>query len=186
MAPDTIQTGRIARSQKARPTTTGAHATRPAVSFHGRGVFPEHKHRFPPLTIQLLEQDQRLLFQTQTALLVAVDDVEGVLAPVGVDVVFLERGGEDFVAGIFHADAEGFEDVDRGVVVAAAAATRVGRRGRVRGVVGGGGADFAGRVSSRAGHGAGGRGGTAALAGTGVVDFAGERFVVGVDVGTGG
>ena len=75
-------------------------------------MFPQHKHRFPALTIQLLEQDERLLLQTETALLVAVDNVEGVLAPIGVDVVFLERRGEDLVAGIFHADAEGFEDVD--------------------------------------------------------------------------
>ena len=82
------------------------------MAFHGRGVFPEHKHRFPPLAIQLLEQDEGFLFQSEATFLVAVNDVQSVLPPVGVDIVFFERGGEYFVARIFHADAERFEDVD--------------------------------------------------------------------------
>ena len=50
----------------------------------------KHKHRLPALLIQLLEQQQRLFFQPKTALLVAVDDVEGVLSPVVCDVVAFE------------------------------------------------------------------------------------------------
>lgn len=46
--------------------------------------------------------------------MIAVDDVEGVVLPVGVDVVFFEGGGQDFLARVFHADAEGFEDFDAG------------------------------------------------------------------------
>ena len=61
----------------------------------------------------MLEKDEWFLFHTETAFLVAENDVEGVLAPVGVDVVFFEGGGQDFMAGVFHADAEGFEDFDR-------------------------------------------------------------------------
>ncbi len=85
-----------------------------------RGMFPKHEHGFPALAIELFEQNKRLLPQAETALLVAVDDVEGVVFPVGVDVVFFEGGGEDFFAGVFHADAEGFEDFDAGGVRAGA------------------------------------------------------------------
>lgn len=84
------------------------------------GMFPKHEHGFPALAIELFEQNQRLFPQAEAALLVAVDDVEGVVFPVGVDVVFFEGGGEDFFAGVFHADAEGFEDFDAGGVGAGA------------------------------------------------------------------
>lgn len=55
-----------------------------------RGMPAQHEHRFPPLLIQLLEEQQRLLFEPETALLVAVHDVEGVLPPVVGDVVAFE------------------------------------------------------------------------------------------------
>lgn len=47
----------------------------------------------------------------QLLLLIAEYNVEGVLLWVGVDVVFFEGGGEDFLARVGHADAEGFEDL---------------------------------------------------------------------------
>jgi hypothetical protein len=50
----------------------------------------KHKHRLPALLIQLLEQEERLLFEPETALLVAVHDVQGVLPPVVRDVVAFE------------------------------------------------------------------------------------------------
>jgi hypothetical protein len=51
---------------------------------------PKHEHRLPPFLVQLLEQEQRFFFEADTALLVAVHDVEGVLAPVVCDVVSFE------------------------------------------------------------------------------------------------
>ena len=90
-----------------------AHTRGPTVPLDGRGMFPQHEHRFPAFTVQLLEQDEWFFFHAEAAFLVAEDDVEGVLAPVGVDVVFLESGGEDFVTGVFHADAELLEDLNR-------------------------------------------------------------------------
>lgn len=65
-------------------------------------MLSEHEHGLPALSVQLLEQDKRLFVQTQTPLLVAVDDVKRVLAPVGRDVVFFECHGEDFVAGVVY------------------------------------------------------------------------------------
>ena len=50
----------------------------------------QHEHRFPALFVQLLEQQERLLFQPETALLVTVHDVEGILPPVIRDVVAFE------------------------------------------------------------------------------------------------
>lgn len=66
----------------------------------------EHEHGFLVLAVQLLEQDQRFLLQSQAALLVAVDNVQRILPPVGVDVVLLQRGRKHFVARVFHADPE--------------------------------------------------------------------------------
>lgn len=75
---------------------------------------PEHEHGFSALAIQLLEQNERFLFQAQTALLIPINNVESVLPPVGVDVVLFERCREDFMTRVFHADAEGFENFDAG------------------------------------------------------------------------
>lgn len=84
------------------------------MALRGRSMPPKHKHRLAALKVQLFEQLERFLVEAQTALLVAVDDVERILTPGRVDVVFLERGGEDFVAGVVDADAELFDDVDAG------------------------------------------------------------------------
>lgn len=78
----------------------------------GRCVLSQHEHGFSPFLVELLEEDQRPLVQTQTALLVAVDNVECVLAPVCCDVVLLEGHGEDFVAGVVDGHAEGLEYLD--------------------------------------------------------------------------
>lgn len=95
---------------------------------------PKHKHGFPSLFIQLLKQEQRFLFQSQTAFLVAVHNVQGVLSPIVRNIISLERlfdeirgivypsmrawtyHRKDDPAGIVDADAEGFEDFDLGVV----------------------------------------------------------------------
>ena len=75
-------------------------------------MFPKHEHRLPSLTIQLLEQHQRLLLQPQTSFLISMHDIQCVLSPIVVDLVALKRHGEHFVARVFYADAEGFEDFD--------------------------------------------------------------------------
>jgi len=90
-------------------------------------VLAQHEHGLPPLAIELLEQQQRLLLEAQTALLVAVHNVQRVLAPVVVDLVSLERDGQDLVAWVFDGDAEGFEDFD--VVFFFLAVGRCCRRG---------------------------------------------------------
>jgi hypothetical protein len=53
-------------------------------------VTAEHEHGFPTFLVQLFEKEQGFFFQAEAPLLVAVDDVEGVLAPVIVDVVAFE------------------------------------------------------------------------------------------------
>jgi hypothetical protein len=50
----------------------------------------KHEHGFPTFLVELFKEEQRFFFQAKTALLVAVDNVEGVLAPVVVDVVAFE------------------------------------------------------------------------------------------------
>lgn len=70
---------------------------------------PEHEHRLSSFLVQLLEEYQRFLSQAQAAFLITVDDVERVLPPIGVDVVFFERSGEHFLTGVIHADTEGLE-----------------------------------------------------------------------------
>ena len=50
----------------------------------------KHEHGFTTFIVELFEEEKRFLFQAEAALLVAVDDVEGVLAPVVVDVVAFE------------------------------------------------------------------------------------------------
>jgi len=56
----------------------------------------QHEHGFPALLVQLLEEEKRLLFQPETAFLVAVHDVESVLSPVIRDIIPFERlyGGD--------------------------------------------------------------------------------------------
>lgn len=66
-------------------------ATTRAPTLLRRSMPPKHEHRLPALLIQLFEQEERLLFEAQTALLIAVHDVEGVLPPVVRDVVAFER-----------------------------------------------------------------------------------------------
>lgn len=51
---------------------------------------PEHEHGFTAFFVELFEEEQGFFFQAEAALLVAVHDVEGVLAPVVVDVVAFE------------------------------------------------------------------------------------------------
>lgn len=79
------------------------------------GVLAQHEHGLSAFLVELLEEDQGSLVETQTALLVAVHNVQRVLPPVGGDVVFLERDGQDLVAGVVDGHAEGFEDLDLGV-----------------------------------------------------------------------
>ena len=80
---------------------------------HLRARMPsQHKHRLPALTIQLLEQYQRLLLQSETALLVAVHNVQRVLAPVGSDIVLAQRDRQHLVAGVVDGDAERLVDLD--------------------------------------------------------------------------
>ena len=50
----------------------------------------KHEHGFTTFLVELFEEEQRFFFQAEAAFLVAVDDVEGVLAPVIVDVVAFE------------------------------------------------------------------------------------------------
>lgn len=50
-------------------------------------MFPKHEHGFLALAIKLLEQHERFLFESQTALLVPVNNVQRVLPPVVGDVV---------------------------------------------------------------------------------------------------
>ena len=74
----------------------------------------QHEHGLLAVPIEVFEERERLLLEPDTALLVPVDDVERVLAPVGLDVVFAQGGREDLVARIFETDAEGFEDFNGG------------------------------------------------------------------------
>ena len=116
--PRQLDITRIARStaQTSQPgpaiIPAHAHATRPTVSLHRRGVFAEHEHWFLALSIQLFEKYKRLLLQSKTSLLIAKDDIQGVILPIGVDVVFLEGRRENLFAWVIHGDAEGFEDFD--------------------------------------------------------------------------
>jgi hypothetical protein len=57
-------------------------------------VAAQHEHGFTTLLVELFEEEQRLFFEAETALLVAVDDVERVLPPVVVDIVAFESLGE--------------------------------------------------------------------------------------------
>lgn len=82
-----------------RPNCTPAPNARrfqPAPSSPARSAAPtilrarvasQHEHGLAALLVELLEEQERLLLQAEAALLVAVHDVQGVLAPVVVDVV---------------------------------------------------------------------------------------------------
>lgn len=76
------------------------------------GVLSQHEHGLPPFLVELLEEDERSLVQAETALLVSVHNVQGVLPPIGCDVVFLERHRQDLVAGVVDGHAEGLEYLD--------------------------------------------------------------------------
>jgi hypothetical protein len=76
------------------------------VSFCGSGVLSEHKHGFPAFLVQLFEQYQRPLVQSQTALLISIDNIQRILPPVGRDVVLLKRNRKDLVAWIVNGNAE--------------------------------------------------------------------------------
>lgn len=52
---------------------------------------PQHEHWFPPLFIQLLKQEQRFLFQSQTSLLIAMHNIQSVLSPIVRNIVSLQR-----------------------------------------------------------------------------------------------
>jgi hypothetical protein len=51
-------------------------------------MLSQHEHGLPTFLVQLLEQDERSFVQTQATLLVAVHNIQGILSPVGGDVVF--------------------------------------------------------------------------------------------------
>jgi len=74
-------------------------------------MFPEHEHRFPPFAIELLEQHERLLFKSQASLLISMNDIQGVLPPVIVDLVAFERHREDFVARVLDGHPERLENL---------------------------------------------------------------------------
>jgi len=59
--------------------------------------------------------------------LIAIDDIQRVLPPIGINVVLFQRCREDFVTRIFHADTERLEDLDGWGLAVTTAATR-GRR----------------------------------------------------------
>ena len=61
----------------------------------------QHEHGFPTFLVKLLEEEQRFFFQAKAALLVAMDDIEGVLAPVVVDVVAFESLREDLLVNVY-------------------------------------------------------------------------------------
>ena len=45
-------------------------------------MLPKHEHGLPAFLVQLLKQEKRLLFEPETAFLIAVNDVERVLPPI--------------------------------------------------------------------------------------------------------
>lgn len=71
-------------------TTPAAASSSTAPSVLRTRVPSQHEHGFPPFFVELFEKEQRLFFQTETAFLVSVHNVEGVLPPVVVDVVAFE------------------------------------------------------------------------------------------------
>ena len=89
MASEGAQTGRGIES-RAGSTATG---TGPRMAFGRRGMASQHKHGLPAFQIELLEKLERFLVVSQTPLLVTVHDIQRVLAPGSVDVVFSESGG---------------------------------------------------------------------------------------------
>jgi hypothetical protein len=54
------------------------------------GMLAEHEHWFTTFTFELFKQHEWFFFQAQAAFLIAVDNVEGILAPVVLDIVSLE------------------------------------------------------------------------------------------------
>ena len=81
-------------------TSTATAAARTATAVSGAApailrtcVAPEHEHGLAAFFVELFEEEQGFFFQAEAALLVAVHDVEGVLAPVVVDVVAFEGLG---------------------------------------------------------------------------------------------
>ena len=84
-----------ATASSSTSTTTAAARTATAVSGAAPAILrtcvaPEHEHGLAAFFVELFEEEQGFFFQAEAALLVAVHDVEGVLAPVVVDVVAFE------------------------------------------------------------------------------------------------
>jgi hypothetical protein len=77
----------------------------------------QHKHWLAAFAIELLEEHERFLVETQTSFHVSVYNVKRILAPVVGNVVSFKRDGQDHTAWIVDADSEGFEDFDLGVVL---------------------------------------------------------------------
>lgn len=74
---------------------------------------PQHEHGLAALLVELLEEQQRLFLEAEAALLVAVNDVQRVLAPVVVDIVAFEGlvGGVVSGAVLQVLEEEGGRDV---------------------------------------------------------------------------
>lgn len=85
------------------------HPTGPTVAFQRRGMLSEHEHGLFAFLVELLEQDQRFLLQPQTPLLIAIDDVQRVVLPIGNDVVLFESCWQHLFAGVLHRYSERFE-----------------------------------------------------------------------------
>lgn len=76
------------------------------VALFGCSVLAKHEHGFPTLLVELLEQDEGSLVQSQTTLLVAVHNVESILPPICGNVVFLECHGQHLVTRVVDGDTE--------------------------------------------------------------------------------
>lgn len=93
-----------------RPQVVATHSA--DVTFLWRCVFPEHKHWFPAFFVELLEQNQGSLVQSQASLLIAVHNVQCILPPICRDVIFLKRNRKDLVTRVVNGNAEGLEYFD--------------------------------------------------------------------------
>lgn len=72
---------------RASPFLGLPHTRTIAPALGGCGMSPQHEHRLPAFLVQLLEEEERLLFQAETPLLVAVYNVQRILPPIVLDVV---------------------------------------------------------------------------------------------------
>lgn len=80
------------------PSSPSTRSAAPAVLW--ACVAPQHEHGLAALLVELLEEKQRFFLEAEAALLVAVNDVQRVLAPVVVDVVAFEGLVGGVVSGV--------------------------------------------------------------------------------------